>query len=90
MRNEHRNILLTKITAAQNEVAHSYHSVRGLYFLAVVFAATIGVISFSLCGETHSETDNACQSNYIALKKLTGLEDGDVIYTGFESDVRCI
>ena len=34
-------IRLTKITAAQNEVALSYHRVRGLYFLAVVFAATI-------------------------------------------------
>ena len=31
-------ILLTKTTAAQNEVALSYHRVRGLYFLAVVFA----------------------------------------------------
>ena len=34
-------ILLTKTTAAQNEVAFSYHEVRGLYFLAVVFEATI-------------------------------------------------
>ena len=34
-------ILLTKTTAAQNEVALSYHEVRGLYFLAGVFAATI-------------------------------------------------
>ena len=34
-------ILLTKTTAAQNEIALSYHRVRGLYFLAVVFAATI-------------------------------------------------
>ena len=34
-------ILLTKTIAAQNEAAHSYHKVRGLYFLAVVFAATI-------------------------------------------------
>ena len=33
--------LLTKTTAAQNEVALSYDRVRGLYFLAVVFAATI-------------------------------------------------
>ena len=32
-------VLLTKTTAAQNEVALSYLSVRGLYFLAVVFAA---------------------------------------------------
>ena len=34
-------ILLTKTTAAPNEVALSYHRVRGLYFLAVVFAMTI-------------------------------------------------
>ena len=34
-------IFLTKTTAAQNEVALSYHSVRGLYLLAVVFAAAI-------------------------------------------------
>ena len=34
-------ILLTKITAARNGVALSYCSVRGLYFLAVVFATTI-------------------------------------------------
>ena len=32
-------VLLIKITAAQNEAALSYHSVLGLYFLAVVFAA---------------------------------------------------
>ena len=30
-------ILLTKTTAAQNEDALSYHKVRELYFLAVVF-----------------------------------------------------
>ena len=34
------NILLTKTTAAQNEDALSYHRVRGLYFLAVIFAPT--------------------------------------------------
>ena len=34
-------IFPTKTTAAQNEVALSYHKVRGLYFLAVVFEATI-------------------------------------------------
>ena len=33
--------LLTKITAAQNEVALTYHRVRGLYFLAVIFGATV-------------------------------------------------
>ena len=34
-------ILLTKTTAAQNDVALIYRRVRGLYFLAAVFAATI-------------------------------------------------
>ena len=34
-------ILLTKTTAAQNEAALSYHRVRGLYFLTVVFVVTI-------------------------------------------------
>ena len=34
-------ILLTKIADAQIEVAFRYHRVRGLYFLAVIFAATI-------------------------------------------------
>ena len=37
----HDCTLLTKTTAAQNEGALSYHSVRGLYFQAVVFVATI-------------------------------------------------
>ena len=37
-------ILLTKTTAAQNEVALSYHRERGLYFLAVVFVATIDIV----------------------------------------------
>ena len=34
-------ILLTKTTAAQNDVALSYHKVRALYFLAVVFVRSI-------------------------------------------------
>ena len=34
-------ILLKKTTAAQNEDALGYHRVRGLYFQAVVFVATI-------------------------------------------------
>ena len=38
-------ILLTKTTAARNEVALIYHKVRGLYFLAVVFAANLEYIS---------------------------------------------
>ena len=34
-------IVLAKTTAAQDEDALSYHRVRGLYYRAVVFAATI-------------------------------------------------
>ena len=34
-------ILLIEIAAAQNEVGLSYNKVRGLYFLAVIFAVTI-------------------------------------------------
>ena len=34
-------IFLTKITVTQSETALSYHRVRGLYFLAVIFAVTI-------------------------------------------------
>ena len=33
-------VLVTK-TAAQNKITLSYHRVRGVYFLAVVFAATM-------------------------------------------------
>ena len=34
-------VLITKVTAAQNELSLNYHRVRGLYFLSVIFAAII-------------------------------------------------
>ena len=40
-------ILITKIAAGQNDVALSYHRVRGLYFLAVVFCG--GYSAFYIC-----------------------------------------
>ena len=40
-------ILLTKTTAAQNEVAHSKHTMRGLYFQAVVFVRSIANLNYS-------------------------------------------
>ena len=53
---KHLNIIvLTKTTAAQNEVALSYHRVRGLYFLAVVFGATIVKI-FGHCNKDNDMT----------------------------------
>ena len=42
-------LLLIKITAAQDEFALSYHRVRGLYFLAVIFAPTIVADYGSVC-----------------------------------------
>ena len=36
-------ILLPKTTVAQNEVALSYRRVSGLYYLAVIYAATISL-----------------------------------------------
>ena len=46
-------ILLTKTTAVQDEAAPSYHRLRGLYFLAVVFAATIDILSQNLWHSMH-------------------------------------
>ena len=40
------SILLIKIIAAQNDVALSSHILRGLYFLAVIFAVSINVAKF--------------------------------------------
>ena len=42
-------ILLTKRAAAQNESALSYHRMRGLHFLAVVFVGTTITIVVILC-----------------------------------------
>ena len=42
------SILLTIDTASQDEVALSYHSVRGLSSLAVIFAATINALYLHL------------------------------------------
>ena len=53
-------VLLTKITATQNEVALSYYKVRGLCFLTVIFWATLlnhGLIS----GTNFSRRKNNCQ-----------------------------
>ena len=42
---QHETTLLIKVTAKQNEVALSYHKLRGLYFLAGGFVATILTIN---------------------------------------------
>ena len=44
----HYNILLRKTTAAQNEVALSYHKMRGLYIQAVFFVRSMVLIPY-LC-----------------------------------------
>ena len=43
-----RCVQCTKTTAARNEAALSYHLVRGLHFLAVVFAAIIYPLHFNI------------------------------------------
>ena len=47
------HIFLTKITAMHNEVALSYHRVRGLYTLAVIFAANIARTRTKVCCATN-------------------------------------
>lgn len=48
---------------------------------------------FNLCQEcsvlesSEPGTESLCHSNHIALKKLTGLEDQDIIYTNFTSEI---
>ena len=39
--------MLTKITVAQNQAALSSYTMRGLYFQAVIFAATILILEIS-------------------------------------------
>ena len=41
-----KGMLLTKTTAALNEVVLCYHKVRGLDFPAVIFAVTISIVDF--------------------------------------------
>ena len=48
-------ILLTKITAAQNEVVLSYHRVRGLYFLAIIFAVTLDILVSQFNGKAYDK-----------------------------------
>ena len=59
-----RYFLLTKATAAQNEVALSYHGLCGLYFLVFVFAATI--VNAVYLGVQQDCLD-ICDSNKILL-----------------------
>ena len=40
-------ILLTKTTTTQSVVALSYHRMRGLYFLPVVFVATLVIVNIN-------------------------------------------
>ena len=49
-------ILLTKATAAQNEVALSYHNVCGLYFPAIVFVSTTILVPHYRFCRVHSST----------------------------------
>ena len=56
-------ILLTKTTAAQNEDALSYHTVRGLHYLAVIFVPTNVIVSH--------EREAVNLTNMLLLKRAT-------------------
>ena len=53
----HRAAVLTEITAAQNEVALSYHRVRGLHLVAVILAAPI-IVSLHLLSNSNFHVIN--------------------------------
>ena len=57
-----RSIRLTKTTAAWNEVALSYYRLRGLYFVAVIFAATMCILyrSYELFCYCYNCDDKQC------------------------------
>ena len=55
-------IILTEITTPQNEDVLSYHRVRGLYVLAVIFAATI----YYVCRNTiYKPLDDGCYCSIV-------------------------
>ena len=56
-------ILLTKTTAAQNVATLSYHRLRGLYFLAVVFVRSICVRSYQTIRTGDRECPLATKGN---------------------------
>ena len=67
--------LLKKITTTQNEAALSYHRLRGLYFPAVVFAATIYKFCFSFRVLKQLHTAYITRARYSRLKLLCALID---------------
>ena len=54
-------MLLTKTTVMQNEAALSYHIVRGLYFLGVIFAGPIVYLNVD-CGWTTKNGSKFCSN----------------------------
>ena len=64
-------ILLTKTAAAQNEVALCYYRVRGPYFLAVIFMATLFGIFLSYIWICQARTHNTLTMTNNSLKYCT-------------------
>ena len=78
-------ILLTKTTAAQNEVALSYHKVRGLYFLAVVLRRLYTNVCSQELYIYSSTLDEFTLSNSTMLYHVDGLKMGEW-YDGPQKD----
>ena len=58
-----KDTALVKLTAVQNEVASSYHKMREIYFLAVIFTAT-EVVIIALAGLPLSLTTLNLKANF--------------------------
>ena len=72
------SIPLTKITATQNEVALSYYRARRLYFLAVVFVATIVINLLCVCASIRHCLQNAGNPTALLMSALMMLRHMDL------------
>ena len=71
-------ILLTITTAAQNEVALSYHRVRELHFLAVVFVATVyNIIKKEITDKVNQLRCNLCENKAQCLPSVDKSPSGN-------------
>ena len=66
-------ILLTKITAAQNEVALSSHRLRGLYFPAVIFEVGSGFSLETIVSKSRADEGNNCACESFSLIGWVGV-----------------
>ena len=80
-------ILLTKITAAQNKAALSYHRVRRLDLLAVIFTATISIFMSSYVVSVASTVSNKLGDlTLLAMLPILKYSMSIIFCSGFDSE----